>query len=226
MKMPKFKLIELKPIWIAAIGFVLSSYIVAIVEFNSKPFLINVNWSLDNITVINRFLVTMSYSYISGIILYAITSLLPLYEKKKRYKGLIYGRIKNIYSDSLYNYIIAYYHDKYPSSDIINRYIQGEGKQFTSLFEEVYSTNNTEHSLKLELIESIHKYFKEFSIFYNSYNIYMNTKQVVLINKMISEQYTEKAFKLYKNLPEEESLTKEQLDKYIILVDQLFSSVI
>ena len=116
-------------------------------------------------------------------------------------------------------------HDKYPSSDIINRYIQGEGKQFTSLFEEVYSTNNTEHSLKLELIESIHKYFKEFSIFYNSYNIYMNTKQVVLINKMISEQYTEKAFKLYKNLPEEESLTKEQLDKYIILVDQLFSSV-
>jgi len=42
---------------------------------------------------------------------------------------------------------------------------------------------------------------------------------------MISEQYTEKAFKLYKNLPEEESLTKEQLDKYIILVDQLFSSV-
>lgn len=168
MKMPKLNLIELKPIWFVSIGFVLSIYIVAIVEFNFKPFLINVNWSLDNITGINRFLVTMSYSYISGIILYAITSLLPLYEKKKRYKGLIYGRIKDIYSKSLYHYAIAYYHDKYPSSDIINRYIQGEGKLYTSAFEEVYSKNDTERSLKLKQIESIHEYFKEFLIFYNS----------------------------------------------------------
>lgn len=151
---------------------------------------------------INQILLNLSYGYITGLIIYILTVVIPFYKKRKLYLPILNKSINNLIcvSNSHYNLI-----------------------EFDTLWKELknhslYGTTISECGLDVWCIKQMQNEWDSFTnaIVLSEALSFLDNKQIGIINKLKEDDFLSAALKSLSSMQKNEITNNTQLQNHII----------